>query len=452
MSAAFSFQPASRVTGFKETVWQEFSPLALKTGAVNLGQGFPNWSPADSALHAAVEIMDASKPSSEIAPFNQYARSGGHMPLVQAIADFYSGPLGQTINPATDVLVTAGASEGLFAAGQAFLDKGDECIVFEPFFDIYGGSMSFAGAKLVPVQLHLKKPKRNEDGTEPALSSSMYQFDVDELKSAFSEKTKMIWINTPHNPTGKMFSLEELEIIADLVRQYPRVIVLSDEVYEWITYDNNVHHRFATLPGMWDRTLTVTSAAKTFSLTGWKIGWTIAPAHLISAMSRAHEFIIYCVATPLQESLARTLREIAKNDYLAVLKQKYLARREILVDALKKAGLNPIVPQGAFYITVDVSHIHLASSDGLQTVTGINMDWHDWKVARWFTATVGVTPIPCSAFYVPEHIKTASILRFAFCKTEELLHDAAARFAAVPKLLEDSQKKRTQEEVVNQQM
>jgi len=442
MTAPFEFKPSDRVTGFKETVWQEFSPLSVKAGAINLGQGFPNWSPAESALHAAVEIMDAAKPSSEIAPFNQYARSGGHLPLVQALADLYSEPLKQKLEGAKNVLVTAGASEGLFAAGQAFLDRDDEVILFEPFFDIYAGALSFPGAKVVPVQLHLRKPAPNADGSEPVLSSSMYQFDVAELTAAFSEKTKMIWINTPHNPTGKMFSLGELEIIANLVRQHPRVVVLSDEVYEFITYDDVVHHRFATLPGMWDRTITVSSGAKTFSLTGWKVGWTIGPEPLIAAMSRAHEYIIYCIATPLQESLARTIREVMKNDYFKNLKQQYLTRRDMIVSAIRKAGLNPIIPQGAFYVTVDVSHIQLAPSEGLATVTGINMDWHDWKVARWFTSTVGVTPIPCSAFFTPQHVKNASILRFAFCKTEELLHEASTRFAKVPQLLEESQAKK----------
>jgi len=366
------------------------------------------------------------------------------MSLVSALCEFYSGPLEQQLAPA-NILVTAGASEGLFAAGQAFLEEGDEVILFEPFFDIYCGSLTFAGAKLVPVQLHLRKPAANADGSEPDLSSSMYQFDVAELTAAFSDKTKMIWINTPHNPTGKMFSREELEVIAELVRKHPKCIVLSDEVYEWITYDDTVHNRFATLPGMWERTVTVSSAAKTFSVTGWKIGWSIGPHNLVNALSRAHEYIVYCVSTPHQESLARVLRAVMKNDYLQQLKLQYKRRRDILVEGFRKAKLNPIVPQGAFYITIDASRINIAPSEGLDTVTGINMDWNDWKIARWFTGTVGVTPIPCSAFYVPEHVKAASILRFAFCKTEELLQQAVLKLANVPHLLEESQSKRKQE-------
>jgi aspartate/methionine/tyrosine aminotransferase len=389
--------------------------------------------------------MDPAKPASEIAPLNQYARSGGHMPLVNALADLYSEPLKQKLEP-SNVLVTGGASEALFAAGQAFLDPGDEVILFEPFFDIYGGALSFAGAKIVPVQLHLRKPaKTDPDGPEPELSSSMYQFNFDELSAAFNDKTKMIWINTPHNPTGKMFSVAELEQIASLVRKYPRVIVLSDEVYEWITFDGQVHHRFANITDMWERTLTVSSAAKTFSITGWKVGWALGPAPLIAACSRAHEYIIYCIATPLQESVAKAIRDAMAGTYFEELRLSYSRKRQIVVDALRAAGLNPIIPQGAFYVTVDVSHIELAPSDGLETLTGIQMDRKDWKIARWLTAIVGVTPIPCSAFYVPEHMDNASILRFAFCKTEELLHEAAKRFTKLPQHLQQSQQKRLQE-------
>lgn len=433
------FSNATRFVSFPS----EFSPLSNKLNAVNLGQGFPNWSPADTALHSAVAALDASKPSAEIAPLNQYARSGGHLPLVQALADFYSKPLQHELDPITNVLITAGASEALFAAGQAFLDAGDEVILFEPFFDIYVGSMTFAGAKVVPVQLRLQKPENL--GPNDIVSSEHYRFDEAELRAAFTERTKMIWINTPHNPTGKMFSLEELNVIADLVRQHPRVIVLSDEVYEWITYDNVVHNRFATIPDMWDRTVTVSSAAKTFSLTGWKVGWALGAAHLINSMARAHEYIMYCVTTPLQESLAKTIREIQHNDYLPKLRESYTRRRQILVDAFRTAGLEPIVPQGAFYITIDVSHLKIAPSEGLETVTGINMDWADWKIGRWFTATVGVTPIPCSAFCTPEHIHNAKILRFAFCKTEDLLHEAAKRIHKIPQLLEESQRKIAEE-------
>lgn len=392
--------------------------------------------------------MDSAKPSAEIAPLNQYARSGGHLPLVQALANFYSEPLKQKLDPLTNVLVTAGASEALFAAGQAFLDAGDEVILFEPYFDIYSGSLTFSGAKLVPVALHLRnQPSKSQSEGEENFSSSDFQFDESELEAAFNERTKMIWVNTPHNPTGKMFSLQELEFIAKLVKKWPRVIVLSDEVYEFITYDGNVHHRFATLPDMWDRTITVSSAAKTFSITGWKIGWALAAPHLIASMSRAHEYIIYCVATPLQESVAQTITEIAKNDYLQKLKENYTARRKIIVDAFRAAGMKPIVPQGAFYVTIDVSHLKIADSEGLETVTGVNLDWHDWKIARWFTATVGVTPIPCSAFYAPQNIgkNGVSILRFSFCKTEELLNEAALRIAKIPQLLEESQKKISQE-------
>lgn len=255
---------------------------------------------------------------------------------------------------------------------------------------------------------------------------------MDELKAAITPKTKSIIINTPHNPTGKVFTHQELSEIANIVRENPRIIVITDEVYEWITYDNITLSRFCTLPGMWDRTLTVSSAGKTFSVTGWKIGWIYGPERLINAAARCHQFVCFSVATPLQEAVAVSFEHALANDFFNQLRQMYTKKRDFLLEVLKDVGLNPITPEGSFFILTDITKFNLKEGQGQSpSLTNMCLDRKDWNFCRWLTTEVGVAAIPCSAFYLTTETEKppTNVVRFAFCKTEEDLRSAREKLS-----------------------
>ena len=255
-----SYDPvASRVRGFGATVFAEFTALANQVGAINLGQGFPNFPAPDFVKEAAQQAIAAD--------LNQYARSAGHPRLVQALAQVYGPLFHRELDPLTEIVVTVGATEGIFATLQALVEPGDEVILIEPFYDSYPAAVTMAGGR--PVYVPLRGPAR-------AHSAAEWTLDRDELAAAFSPRTKLLILNTPLNPLGKVFSRAELTEIAELAQEH-NITVLSDEVYEWMVYAPAQHVRIATLPGMWERTVTLGSAGKTFSVTGWKIGWAIAP-------------------------------------------------------------------------------------------------------------------------------------------------------------------------------
>jgi kynurenine aminotransferase len=397
-----TFQPAARVRSFGTTVFSEFTALAIETGAVNLGQGFPDFSAPDFIIQAAQEAMARD--------LNQYSRGAGHLRLVNAISAVYSPLFHRRLEPLTEIVVTVGATEGIFATMQALVDPGDEVILIEPFYDSYPAAVIMAGG--VPVYV----PLRPAAG---ATSASEWRLDMDELNAAVTARTKLLVINTPNNPVGKVFTEEELMAIAGLVQRHD-LLVLSDEVYEWMVYAGAAHKRIATLPGMWDRTITLGSAGKTFSVTGWKIGWAIAPRHLAHAVLMAHQWIPFCVATPLQEAVAIAFEEAIPRGYFDELKHMYQAKRDKLLAALSAAGLPPMTPDGSYFILVDTS--------GLPTPVAANDDPRDFNICRWLTAKVGVAAIPPSAFYHPAHKYLAGDLaRFCFCKTEAVLDEASQR-------------------------
>jgi aspartate/methionine/tyrosine aminotransferase len=243
-----------------------------------------------------------------------------------------------------------------------------------------------------------------------------------ELEAAISPRTRLLIINTPSNPIGKVFDRAELHAIAQLVQKHD-LLLLSDEVYEWMVYDDVPHTRIATLPGMWERTITLGSAGKTFSVTGWKIGWAIAPRPLAHAVLMAHQWIPYCVATPLQEAVAVAFEQAPRRGYFDELRTMYQAKRNKLMSALTNAGLPPIRPDGSYFILVDTSHLPAPSSLGQEP--------RDFAICRWLTAEIGVAAIPPSAFYSPEHKPLArDLARFCFCKTESVLEEAARRLQA----------------------
>lgn len=385
---------ARRTEPFGETIFSEISALALAHGAINLGQGFPDFAPPPFVLEAARASLEAEH--------QQYARGAGHLPLAEAIAEEASASLGRALDPANEITITVGATEGIFASMLALLDPGDEVVLLEPFYDSYPASARIAGA--VPRYVPLRP---GADGR--------WQLDPDELRRAFSPRTKLLVLNTPHNPTGKVFSREELELCAGLCLEHD-TLALCDEVYEHLLYDGRAHLRLASLPGMWERTVTLSSAGKSFSVTGWKIGWAIASARLSLGIRRLHQWIPFAVATPLQAAVARALRAARARGYHDELRTFYTARREQLCAILANAGLRPLVPEGAYYVIADTSGL------------GFEDDTH---FCRHLTTVVGVAAIPPSAFYSAEHQGLArQLARFCFCKRAETLAAAGERLRA----------------------
>lgn len=402
---------ARRIEGFQTSVFAEFTVLAQAHDAVNLGQGFPNFSAPDFVKDAACAAIQAE--------LNQYARSAGHPRLVNALAQVYSPLFERTLDPMSEIVATVGATEGIFAAIQALVDPGDEVILIEPFYDSYPASVQMAGGKAVFVPL---RPAAEAAGQEH--SAQDWRLDMDELAAAFSPRTKLLVLNTPHNPVGKVFTRRELEQIAALVLEH-NAYVLSDEVYEWMVYAGDdastpvTHTRMATLPGMWERTVTLGSAGKTFSVTGWKVGWAIAPKPLAHAIFMAHQWIPFAVPTPQQDAVGLAMEQVEARAYFPWLSGMYQAKRDHLLKVLRDCGLSPVRPDGSYFILFDTSHLDVPVADGMR---------RDFAVARWFTSHVGVAAIPPSPFYCPEHCHlTDNLVRFCFCKTDEMLDEAARR-------------------------
>jgi N-succinyldiaminopimelate aminotransferase len=380
---------ARRVRDLPATVFSEFSALAVRTGAVNLGQGFPDFDGPAEVREAAVEALRGG--------VNQYALGAGSPNLRRAIAEHADRFHDQAVDPDQDVTVTAGATEAVFDALLGLLDPGDEVVLFEPFYDSYAAAATMAGATVRPVALH-----------PPDADHAAWWFAGAELEAAFGARTRVVVVNSPHNPTGKVFTRDELDLIATLCTRRD-VVALTDEVYEHLVFAPARHVRLATLPGMWERTLTVSSGGKSFGYTGWKVGWAIGPPALRRAVAQAHQYITFAVAAPLQEGIAHALR--LPQSYFDGLRTAYATRRDRLLAALRGAGLSPWVPEGAYFVCADVTRFGQPTDDAF---------------CRWLTTEVGVAAIPLSAFYArpPEG---PQIARFAFCKTDPVLDEAARR-------------------------
>ena len=382
---------ARRIRGFGTTIFAEMTELAVAHGAVNLGQGFPNFPCPDFLKEAARRAVYEDK--------NQYAGSAGLPSLVRVLATELSGEFGRELDPLSEITVTTGATEGLFIAAQAFLEPGDEVVLIEPFYDAYPADSALCGAVCVHV------PLRPDD-------RGKWVFDAGEMDKAFSDRTKLLFLNTPQNPTGKVFSSPELEQIAALCIRHDTIVV-SDEVYDRMVFDGLEHIRMASLPGMWERTVTLGSAGKTFSVTGWKIGWAVAPPVLSEALRKVHQWVPYAVTTPLQEAVACALEEAGPRGYYSRLRKMYESKRDFLVQALERSGFRAYVPEGTYFILAD------CSSWGFDD---------DAEFCRHLTTKVGVGAIPPSAFYSDAHKGLArTLVRFCFCKTDETLAQAAER-------------------------
>ncbi|HEV2065973.1 MAG TPA: methionine aminotransferase [Thermomicrobiales bacterium] len=379
---------AQRIQAFTPTVFAEMSALSAQHGAVNLGQGFPDFAGPAFVREAANRAIDAGH--------NQYAHPAGLPRLRSAIAAAFSSRTGLDIDFDLHVTVTSGATEAIFDTIMALVDPGDEIICFEPFYDSYPASVTMAGGTMRVVRL------------EPP----GWTFRIDSLRAAVTERTRLILLNTPHNPTGKVFAKDELEGVAETAREHD-LIVITDEVYDRITFDGARHISIATLPGMWERTLTINSTGKTFSLTGWKIGYAIGPEWLQHALRSVHQFVTFATATPFQHAMADGLEQASENGYYETLLQEYDARRTVLATHLDAAGLPALPVQGSYFLMTPFDHL------GFET---------DVAVCRWLIEDIGVTPIPPSAFYI-DPTTAPKLIRFCFAKERATLDEAGRRLA-----------------------
>jgi N-succinyldiaminopimelate aminotransferase len=377
---------AERLGSQRDSVFEETNELARQYHALNLGSGTPDL-PVPDPIRAAVEKAIAGG-------LNRYAPVRGEETLRAAVAAHAARFYGQEIDPATEVTITSGVTEGIHAAVLAFIDPGDEVIVFEPFYDCYVPSIRMAGGIPVPVTLH----------------APSFRFDPHELRAAFSPRTRALILNTPHNPTGIVFSRAELALIAELCLEFD-VLAITDEVYEHIVFDGTTHVRLATLPGMRERTLTLSGAGKTFSCTGWRIGWAIGPAPLHQALCRLRQFTVFASATPFQFAIAVGLH--FPDSYFHELAAEYQARRDYMLDSLAACGLKPTRPAGSFFILTDISSCtHSTGRDFCA------------DLAR----NCGVVPVPMDTFYL--HQKYGQrIARFTFCLQRTALETAEKRLA-----------------------
>ena len=383
----------ARLEGFGDSVFTRMSALAHQHQAVNLGQGFPDFPGPAFVKEAAKQAIDAD--------LNQYAVSSGAPRLKRQIAIDASVALGREIDPAREVVVTNGATEAIFEAVLAFAGAGDEVIAFEPFYDSYPASAQMAGASFVPFRL------------EPP----DWSIDFDALRATITPRTRLILLNTPHNPTGKVFTRTELDQIAALAIESD-LLVVTDEVYDRIVFAPADHRSLASSPEMWERTITIGSMGKTFSLTGWKIGYAIGPAELVGAIQAAHQFITFASGTPFQEAFAVAMELARGNGYYEQLTREYTRRRDLLTDALHGAGLKTLPIGGSYFLMADISGL------GFET---------DVAFCAWLVEQIGVAAVPPSAFYL-EPATAPLLARFCFAKSDATLAAAGDRMSRIPRI------------------
>ncbi|GAB2818440.1 pyridoxal phosphate-dependent aminotransferase [Actinocorallia aurea] len=375
-----------RMRGFGTTIFAEMSALAAATGAINLGQGFPDEDGPRGVLRRAVEAIEGGR--------NQYPPGQGLPVLREAVAAQRLARYGQSYDPETEVLVTVGATEAVAAAVMALAGPGDEVIAFEPFYDSYAASVALSGASLRPVTL------RPEGGR--------FTFDPDELRRAVTPRTRAVLVNSPHNPCGTVFTRQELAAIAELCVEHD-LLAITDEVYEFLVYDGAEHLPLASFPGMRERTVTISSAGKTFSVTGWKTGWVCAPAPLLDAVRTVKQFLTYVGSGPWQEAVAYGLAH--ETAWVEGLRRSLQTKRDRLMEGLESAGFQVFRPEGTYFVQADLRP--LGHADGL-------------AFARALPGRAGVVCVPTQVFYAdPAHGR--HYVRFAFCKRADVIDDAVAR-------------------------
>ena len=388
-----AFGTAARLRPFGESVFATISRLAAQHGAVNLGQGFPNFDGPEFVKEAGIRAIREGH--------GQYARTFGLPEATKAIAARFRATSGIEVDPDAEVTVTSGCTEAIAAVMLGLVDPGDEVVLVEPFYDSYPACVAMAGGTVRTVRLRAPE----------------FAFPLEDLRRAVGPRTKAILVNSPHNPTGRVLTRAELEGIAAVARAAD-CLVISDEVYEEIWFDEPPVS-ISTLPGMRERTIVLSSLGKTFSLTGWKIGWTIAPANLTAGIRAAHQFLTFCSATPLQRAAVDALA--APRGYYESLRAEYRSRRDLMLAELRASGFEPFVPEGSYFALAE--HGRFGFGD-------------DVAFARHLVEKVGVACIPCSAFYAAgadgaKDAEARSLVRFAFCKTDETIRSAGARMRAL---------------------
>jgi aspartate/methionine/tyrosine aminotransferase len=377
---------------FTESVIRGMTRLCEQYGGVNLAQGFPDFATPAELKEAAKRAIDGD--------FNQYAVTWGTREFRQAIARKVRAYNGITCDPESEITVTCGSTEAMIATLLAIVNEGDEIVIFEPFYENYGPDAILSGA--APIYVPLRPPA--------------FAFDHGELRDAFSPATKAVIVNTPHNPTGHVFTRTELEAIAALCSEFD-CFAVTDEIYEHILYDGREHVSLATLPGMRERTITIGGLSKTYSVTGWRLAYAIAGSDVTRAIRKTHDFLTVGAPHPLQCAGVRALEMPAS--YYAGLAREYAARRDILSHALRAAAFDIVVPEGAYYIMADIGRF--GSAD-------------DIEFCQWLVREVGVAAVPGSSFFRHPDMGR-HLVRFAFCKREETLREAARRLARVPQLV-----------------
>jgi N-succinyldiaminopimelate aminotransferase len=382
--SAESDRMATRLHGLGTTIFAEMSALALRTGSVNLGQGFPDTDGPDSVIEAAVKALQTGR--------NQYAPGIGVPELRTAVAEHQRRFYGLGYDPDTEVVVTTGATEAIAAAMLGLVDPGDEVVALEPYYDSYVAAIAMAAGVRVPVTL------RSPD----------FRLDVPALRAAVTPRTKLLLVNSPHNPTGTVLTDDELRAVAEVAVEHDLVVV-TDEVYEHLAFDGSVHRPLATYPGMRDRTVTISSGGKTFSFTGWKVGWVCASAPLVTAVNTAKQFLSFTSGAPLQPAIAHALG--LGDDYFETLRTSLQGKRDRLCAGLADVGLEVFEPQGTYFVTTDIRP--LGFDDGLE-------------FCRSLPQRCGVVAVPHEVFY--DHAEIGRpLVRWAFCKRDDVLDEAIAR-------------------------
>ncbi|TFK76029.1 PLP-dependent transferase [Pluteus cervinus] len=399
-----------------QDVWSIFNAANLPADCINLGQGYMNFAPPKWVTQGAEEALQSVAP-------NHYSHPKGRIRLREALSNFYSPRFGRKLDVDSEILVTSGQ----YSVFTAFLEQGDEVIMFEPFFDQYLPSVTFNGGKPVYVPLH----PPSKDKAHP--SSGDWTIDIKEVRAAITPRTKIIIVNTPHNPVGKVFTRKELEDIAAVAEEF-NLLVMSDEVYDCLVFDNNEHVRIANLPGMWDRTVTVGSAGKAFAATGWRVGWLIGPPSILTPTLAATTRIVFCTNSPLQEAAACGLEQAEERKFFETQRDEYAERRAILTNVFDELGMVYSMPEGTYFVLLDISGVQFPEDYPFPpSVLGRGRDFRPC----WFIALeVGVSTIPVSEFYCEEHANIGeAYARFAFCKDVDTLKRAADRLKNLKKYL-----------------
>ncbi|KAE8904150.1 hypothetical protein PF005_g11761 [Phytophthora fragariae] len=415
---------SQRVRTLPPNVFAEFSALAAQHDAVNLGQGFPSFQTPQFVKQAAIDAITDGN--------NQYTRPGGHVSYVETLAEMYAPLLGRELDPLREVVTFNGAQEGIASIMAALLEPGDEVLTLEPYFDAYVTVSQLHGVRARGVPFRFAPAKRaaflsDDVHVDASFSSRDFELDLDALEKMITPKTKMLVLNTPHNPTGKVLSREELAQLARVLERHPDVVVLADEVYEFMTYDGLPHERIAALPGFFDRTISLFSAGKTFSCTGWRAGYAVGPAHLVGGITKAHSTVPFCGTTPIEVALASAFREAKRNGYYDELRETLQAKRNRLCDALQAYNWRPIVPEGGYFVCCNVEGLPFYDEfRGIEiTPDTPKTEFPDYQFAYKLVKAGHLAVIPTSPFFSrPENRLAPGVVRLAFCKDDKTLDDS----------------------------